>query len=241
MNTTPSTSSGENRPNLVSGILARAATVVFFFALEAVLLLLGSGQIRWIWAWTFVGVGIVIMTINSVVLLRTSPETIAERGKPKETQPWDRAVSGLLAVAQYLLLPLIAGLDLRFAWTGELSLAWHLAGLLGLVLGYSLTSWAMIVNAYFSTAVRIQSDRGQTVCRSGPYGWVRHPGYVGFILQCLATPLLLGSFWAVLPGVLAAATMVVRTSLEDRLLRSELAGYSEYAVEVSYRLLPGIW
>ena len=99
----------------------------------------------------------------------------------------------------------------------------------------------MIANAYFSTAVRIQTDRGHTVCRTGPYRYVRHPGYLGFILQSIAVPILLGSLWALVPGIVAAALMVVRTALEDRTLQAELLGYQQYSREVRYRLIPGIW
>jgi len=110
-----------------------------------------------------------------------------------------------------------------------------------LVVGLGLTSWAMIANAYFSTAVRIQSERGHTVCSRGPYRFVRHPGYVGFILQSLSAPFLLGSIWALIPGILAAVLMVIRTALEDRTLQAELPGYPEYVQNVRYRLVPGIW
>jgi protein-S-isoprenylcysteine O-methyltransferase Ste14 len=91
----------------------------------------------------------------------------------------------------------------------------------------------MISNVYFSTAVRIQSDRGHAVCRSGPYRFVRHPGYVGFVLQSLGTPILLGSFWALIPGFAAAALMITRTALEDRMLQAELPGYRGFVQEVS--------
>lgn len=99
----------------------------------------------------------------------------------------------------------------------------------------------MITNAYFSTAARIQSDRGQTVCRDGPYRLVRHPGYAGTVLQSLGVGVLLGSVWALLPGIVAAGLMLPRTSLEDRMLQAELPGYAEYVREVRYRLVPGIW
>jgi protein-S-isoprenylcysteine O-methyltransferase Ste14 len=94
---------------------------------------------------------------------------------------------------------------------------------------------------YFTAAVRIQEERGQTVCKDGPYRFVRHPGYVGANLQSLGTPLLLGSLWAFIPAILAVVLMVTRTALEDRTLQAELPGYSAYTQEVKYRLLPGIW
>ncbi len=99
----------------------------------------------------------------------------------------------------------------------------------------------MITNAWFSTVVRIQTERGHTVCEDGPYRYVRHPGYVGFILQSLSTPLLLGSWWALPAGFVAAGSLVVRTRLEDSTLQNELSGYPEYAQKVRYRLIPGVW
>src|SRR5512137_210577 len=117
----------------------------------------------------------------------------------------------------------------------------HVSGAVLLAAAYALLSWAMWSNAFFSTVARIQDDRGHAVCTTGPYRLVRHPGYAGFILQALGTPWLLGSHWALVPGVVAAASMVVRTSLEDRMLQAQLPGYAEYARRVRYRLVPGIW
>jgi protein-S-isoprenylcysteine O-methyltransferase Ste14 len=89
--------------------------------------------------------------------------------------------------------------------------------------------------------VRIQTDRGHTVCDTGPYRFVRHPGYVGLILQAVGVPILLGSFWALIPGVAAAVLISIRTSFEDRTLRAELPGYVDYVQRVRWRLIPGIW
>ncbi len=99
----------------------------------------------------------------------------------------------------------------------------------------------MIRNACFSTAVCIQANRGQQVCTTEPYPYVCHPGYVGFFLQALSIPLLLGSFWALLFAIPFAALMVIRTTLENRMLQEQLPGYNEYAQEEKYRLLPGVW
>jgi protein-S-isoprenylcysteine O-methyltransferase Ste14 len=107
--------------------------------------------------------------------------------------------------------------------------------------GLALFGRAMIVNAYFSRSARIQRDRGQTVCRDGPYRVVRHPGYAGTILQSIGAPLLLGSAWALLPAVAAVAFITARTWFEDRMLRAELPGYAEYALQVNKRLVPLVW
>jgi len=231
----------EKRSSLAAGIATRAGTVAFFIILQGVILFLAAGRLSWAWAWVYLGICLVSVAVNGAIMLRTNPETIAERGQPEATQGWDKVISGLWALLLYLILPLVAGLDMRLGWTQELSAAWNLVGAVVLAAGLGFAGWAMIANAYFSTAVRIQSDRGQTVCRSGPYRFVRHPGYLGFILQSLGTPLLLGSWWALLPGLVAVVLIVARTTLEDRFLQAELPGYTEYAQRVRYRLVPRIW
>jgi protein-S-isoprenylcysteine O-methyltransferase Ste14 len=241
MNSKSDNPKAENRSNPAAGIVVRVGTVAFFMVLQAAILFLAAGRLNWTWAWVYLGICLASVAINGVFVLRTSPETVAERGRPQETQDWDKVIGGLWALVLYLVLPLVAGLDVRFGWSPELGLAWNVVGAVVLAAGLGLGGWSMIANAYFSTAVRIQSDRGQMVCRSGPYRFVRHPGYVGFILQSLSTPFLLGSLWALVPGIVAVALMVTRTSLEDRFLQAELPGYRDYADQVHHRLLPGVW
>ncbi len=99
----------------------------------------------------------------------------------------------------------------------------------------------MLVNAFLVTTVRIQEERGHRVVTNGPYRFLRHPTYVGAILFTWGGPLLLGSWWALIPGTIAVIAFVVRTYLEDRTLQAELPGYQEYTQQVRYRLLPGVW
>jgi protein-S-isoprenylcysteine O-methyltransferase Ste14 len=136
---------------------------------------------------------------------------------------------------------LVAGLDERLGWLPAMSPAVRWAGGIVMCLGYGLFSWGMAENQFFSSMVRIQGERGHAVCSTGPYRFVRHPGYIGVIVYSLAAPLLLGSAWAYIPAVLTAGVVVVRTVLEDGTLRKELEGYSEYAQKVRYRLIPGVW
>jgi protein-S-isoprenylcysteine O-methyltransferase Ste14 len=241
MNTRVAIPPSEKHPNITAGIVRRFAQIAIGFVIEAAILFLAAGRLTWVWAWVFLGISLVSVFINGTFLLRTSPETVAERGQYKEMQDWDKIVSGLWSLAQFLLLPLSAGLDVRFGWTSPVSIAWHSAGAAALAAGLGLSGWAMIANAYFSTVVRIQLDRGHTVCRTGPYRFVRHPGYVGFMLQSLGIPVLLGSWWALIPAVLATTLMIIRTSFEDRMLQAQLPGYQGYIRDVRYRLLPGIW
>ncbi len=235
------TQGSEKRSNTAAGIAMRVGTVVVFMVLQAALLFGGAGRLDWPWAWVYIGISLATMAVGGATMLRTSPETVAERGRIGGMRGWDKVVSAVWLVAGFVGLPLVAGLDARFGWTRALSLIWHVAGAVALVVGYGLTVWAMRTNAYFSTAVRIQGERGHAVCSSGPYRYVRHPGYVGYTLQYLAMPFLLGSLWALLPWLAATISMLIRTGLEDRVLHVELLGYQEYAQQVRYRLVPGIW
>jgi protein-S-isoprenylcysteine O-methyltransferase Ste14 len=227
--------------NLKAGIARRVVQVLFVIVFQAAVLFVAAGRLDWLWAWVFLGLNLVGILANAV-LLRHQPEMIAERGRGGENwKDWDKVIGGLWGLVYFVLLLLVAGLDERLGWTGPVSLAVHLSGAIAFALGFALFSWAMSANAYFSTIVRIQAERGHAVCDRGPYRLVRHPGYVGAILQSLATPLLLGSLWALISGGLAALLMILRTALEDRTLREELPGYAGYAQRTRYRLVPGIW
>jgi protein-S-isoprenylcysteine O-methyltransferase Ste14 len=136
---------------------------------------------------------------------------------------------------------IVAGLDFRNSWSSGIGMAGQIVALLSVIAGYALVVWATGVNAFFSQVVRIQAERGHTVISNGPYQYVRHPPYVGMILVMLASPIMLGSWWALIPGAFSAVLMIIRTSLEDRTLQAELPGYIEYAQRVRYRLVPGVW
>jgi protein-S-isoprenylcysteine O-methyltransferase Ste14 len=227
----------KSNSTLTIGIIQRLAQVVILLVVQGAVLFIAAGNPRWTWAWFFLGIYLIGMLINGLFMIRVNPATIAESGRAN----WDKWIGGFWSLFQFLAIPLIAGLDARFGWTRGLSSSWNIAGAIGFAAGLELFSWAMIVNAYFSTVARLQEERGQTVCKTGPYRFVRHPGYFAAILQSLAIPLLLGSLWALIPGVLAAVLMIARTSFEDHMLQDELPGYRDYAGEINFRLLPGIW
>ncbi|HEX7588414.1 MAG TPA: isoprenylcysteine carboxylmethyltransferase family protein, partial [Anaerolineae bacterium] len=152
----------------------------------------------------------------------------------------DKVVMLLYTVSMFGLL-IVAGFDaVRFGWTNML-IAGQAVGVFGYLLSMAITYWAMLSNPFLATTVRIQEDRGHRVATTGPYKIVRHPMYVGVILMWLSTALILGSWWALVPGVLIAVIFVVRTALEDRMLQAELPGYADYAKSVRQRLIPGVW
>ncbi len=201
-----------------------------------------AGRIDWRPAWAALAVMFVWIAGTAIVVLRLNPALLAERlGPRKGAKSWDSAIMSALGLLQ-LVRYIVAGLDQRHGWTGGLPVVAQVAALAVCALGYDLLFvWAIASNAFFSQIVRIQPERGQTVVTGGPYCYVRHPAYIGAILYELAVPVLLASWWAMIPSGLAAVLLLLRTALEDRTLQAELAGYADYARRVRYRLVPGMW
>ncbi|MBN1978155.1 MAG: isoprenylcysteine carboxylmethyltransferase family protein [Anaerolineae bacterium] len=215
---------------------------VFFVLLPALSLFIFSGDWEWGAAWVYVAVSVVNLVGNALVLIPTSPELLVERSRLQEgTKSWDRLLSASMALFGPLLMLLVAGLDRGAGGAVQGSLAGQAVALVAMVLGMGLGLWAVGSNAFFSGTVRIQEDRGHEVVTGGPYRFVRHPGYVAAILFDLATPVLLGSLWALVPAAVTVVVIVVRTALEDRTLQAELPGYVEYVRNTRYRLVPGVW
>ena len=174
---------------------------------------------------------------------RRHPDLLAERARSmqyEDTEPWDRLLAPLVGLGGGLI-PLVAGLNALFDWSPTFSPPAKILSLLIILAGYALGTYALLENPFFSGVVRIQTDRDHRAVSSGPYRWVRHPGYAGGLLTYLATPFLLDSLWAFLPVALLTIALVIRTELEDRTLQDKLEGYRDYARRVRYRLLPGVW
>lgn len=222
-------------PIAVIGMATVAMILVF-----GVLLFVPAGRLDWTLGWIYVGIITASVLVNLVCLMRWNPELIARRMHlGVGTKRWDKTWAVLYAPVM-IAIYIVAGLEAR---NGAARWPWFvwLLGLLIFIPGSALLIWSMVVNPFFEKTVRIQSDRGQRVIDTGPYAYVRHPGYAGFLGWILSAPLLLASVWAVIPVVLAVIGLAIRTALEDRTLRAELAGYSDYAASVRFRLLPGIW
>jgi len=206
-----------------------------------VVLFWSAGRIDWWPAWAALAVMAGWILATAIILIRLHPDLLAERlGPRKGAKSWDTAIMSLLGLIQ-LARYILAGLDQRNGWTGGFPAAAQLAAWAACALGYAMFVWAIAANAFFSQIVRIQPERGHTVVTGGPYRFVRHPAYLGAILYELAVPVLLASWWALIPSLLTAFLLLLRTALEDRALQAELAGYADYARQVRHRLLPGVW
>jgi len=207
-------------------------------------LFLSAGRLDWWEGWAYAGMTLVVLIISRVVLLRNDPDLIIERmtaGQEDNVKPWDKVFVPIIALYIPLVTWVVAGLDARFGWSPNIPDRIQIAALLVNFTGSMFSTWATFSNRFFSSHVRIQTDRGHTVVRSGPYQFMRHPGYAGVIVSWLSTPIFFSSTWTWIPTILAITGFIIRTALEDRTLQEELPGYKEYTQEVRCRLLPGIW
>lgn len=167
---------------------------------------------------------------------------IKERGKPGAgAKKWDKQILGFSALATIIAYA-VAGLDSgRFHWSAHLNWGICLLGMVLVFIGQLLFLLAKKTNTFFSSIVRIQKDRGHTVCDTGLYKFVRHPGYAGMIISWIGFPLLIASTWTIIPVSIAIVLLLVRTKLEDKVLINELSGYSEYVKKTRYKVIPLLW
>lgn len=217
--------------------------VVVYLSIPLVLLVCG-GDFGWWQAWIYSLLIVAAGMGGRIWAERRHPGLTAERQnteKIRSAKAWDKVLAPLMAVSLSFPLVIVAGLDHRFGWSPLFPIWLNFLGLVLIALGYTFATWALAENRFFSTTVRIQTDRGHVVCDSGPYRIVRHPGYAGNLLSLPGIVLALGSLWTLIPAVVALIIAVIRTALEDRTLQEELPGYREYARRVRYRLIPGIY
>jgi protein-S-isoprenylcysteine O-methyltransferase Ste14 len=223
-----------------SKFLRRLVRIAFGTALFSLILFGTAGRFNWPGAWTFAGIFSFFLVLVLVWGTRNAPELLDERSKVAgNVKSWDRTI---IKIYNVLLIGLfiLAGIDARFHWS-HVAWFWQTAGGVVFVLAGTAIFWCMRTNAFLSARARIQDDRGHTVVQSGPYQYVRHPMYAGIMVMVFGVALLLGSKWALLPAGSIGILFVVRTALEDRMLRTELPGYEEYAGKVKYRLVVGVW
>ena len=220
------------------GRLLRAFAIMGFFVAA---LFLPAGRLDWWAGWAFLIAFFGSTIILSLWMRRKDPALMEERSRTGENvKSWDKAIMGVYTVLLFGML-VTAGLDVGRFGLSDMPAALRVLGWLGLLAAFGLVWWVMASNPFLSRMVRIQDERGQVVVTTGPYNYVRHPMYVGTITAMICIPMVLGSFWALIPAIMIDILFVVRTAMEDSTLMEELPGYRGYAARVRYRLLPGIW
>ena len=215
------------------------ALLKFFCGLLLVglLIFLPAGTLGYSYGWLFLGLLFVPMFIAGLVMLIKSPEFLRKRLDAKEKQATQKGVlafSGLVFIGGFV----VAGLDYRFHWSVMPPWVTVTASVLFLV-AYILYAEVMRENAYLSRTIKV--EEGQSVVDTGLYGIVRHPMYAVTILLFLMIPVVLGSWYALIPFAFYPVIIAVRLLDEENLLTKELPGYAEYKKKVKYRLIPFVW
>jgi protein-S-isoprenylcysteine O-methyltransferase Ste14 len=226
--------SGNMKANL---FMKQMLGTVLFFAV----IFISAGSFFYWQGLAYVIIGLIMLILNFTAL-RIDPELMKERSKPGEgAKKWDKTILGLSFLATICMYA-VAGLDSgRYCWSPLFHWVLYLLGGILTTSGQLLFLVAQKQNKFFSSTVRVQTERGHRVCETGLYRVVRHPAYLGSFIQTMGFPLLFGSSWSILPAGLLMIILLVRTSLEDRCLKDELGGYRDYASKTMYRLIPFLW
>ena len=218
-------------------LLNALAKFLIGLLLVGLLIFLPAGTLAYPGGLLFLGLLFVPMLLMGIVMLARARDLLAKRLDAKEKQAAQKGVqslSGLVFIAGFVL----TGLDFRFGWS-DVPLPVVIAASVIFLAGYGLYAEVMRENAYLSRTVKV--EEGQTVVSTGLYGIIRHPMYTASILMFLAIPLVMGSWYALIPFALYPALMVIRVLDEEKLLTAELEGYAAYKSKVKYRLIPFIW
>jgi protein-S-isoprenylcysteine O-methyltransferase Ste14 len=234
----------ESRENVEIDWKVILVRFMFTTGLMGGLLFLSAGRLDWWEGWVYLIYTITTLIVSRIILIIKFPETAQERmdaGHKDNVKHWDKFLMPIVAWSMPMVAWVVAGLDVRFGWSPEIPDGVQIAAFVVSCAASLFSTWAMFANQFFSSHVRIQTDRGHTVTRSGPYRFVRHPGYAGAIISWIAAVIFFGSYWMAIPVFITIIAFIVRTALEDRTLQEELPGYREYTQEVRYRLFPGIW
>lgn len=211
-------------------------TFLFFM-----IIFISAGRIDYWQGLIYVTIGLIMFFLNYTVL-RIDTELFNERAKPGEgTKKWDKTIllfSFVITICMYLTAGLDSG---RYHWSPDFHWSIYLVGIILTILGQLLFLIAQKQNKFFSSTVRIQINREHTVCETGLYKIVRHPAYLGSMIQSFGFPLLFGSLWSIIPICILIILFITRTNLEDKTLKNELKGYLDYSYKTPYKIIPYFW
>ena len=211
-------------------------TLVFY-----AIIFISAGRLNYWQGLVYVALGLLMLILNYTVL-RIDAELSSERSKPGEgTRKWDKIILGLSFLVT-IIMYIVAGIDSgRYQWSPDFHWSLYVAGIILTATGQLLFLIAQKQNKFFSSTMRIQTERGHTVCETGLYKFVRHPAYLGSVIQLFGFPLLFGSLWSIIPISLSLILLMTRTYMEDKTLMNELKGYAEYSDKTRFKMIPFIW
>ncbi|MFB3897759.1 MAG: isoprenylcysteine carboxylmethyltransferase family protein [bacterium] len=229
-----------NKPKNILMVIRILASLLIFF-----MLIFGSaGRLDYWQGWIYYSIylGFIGIFLYKYITDTAFKDLVKERMKPGPGTKWWDKIFYIMYIPFSMITIFLSVLDAgRFDWALKVPISIYIISCILYILSIGFVSWAMWTNRFFSSMVRIQTDRGHQVIQTGPYQYLRHPGYAGAIVWWLTTPLVLGSILGCIPTSIIILGFIIRTVLEDRTLQKELPGYQEYTQKVKYRLFPKIW
>ena len=225
---------GSNFKSLKKSVILRLFAAFLLFGL---VFFLPAWTFNYWQAWVYILIILVSMSILARYLYKHDPELLERRMRTKERQNTQKLV---IALSFLFFLPafIISGFDIRFGWSNVPWIVVMIADTL-VLFGYLLFVLVLKTNSYASRVIEV--ERGQEVITTGLYAIVRHPMYLAMLILCTFSPLALGSYWAMIPGVLLIVLIIARIKGEEQELLENLKGYKEYGMKTKYRLVPRIW
>lgn len=200
-------------------------------------LFLCGGDI-WYWnAWLYLGVFSVCIFSFGVYLYKTDKELLQKRLNSKEKEK-EQDVYTYMTGISFLATFGVSGLDYRFGWS-YVQIAVVVVTLITMIAGFGLFVITLMYNRFASRIVEIQNE--QKVIDTGVYSVIRHPMYTAALIMFFSSPLVLGSYYAVISMVFFLIGIIMRIRNEEKVLRNGLEGYADYMKKVKYRLIPFVW
>jgi protein-S-isoprenylcysteine O-methyltransferase Ste14 len=214
----------------------------FLYFIFYAILFVCAGRLSYWQGLIYVLIGLIMYVLLKYTDLKIDSELSKERLKVGEnTKNWDKIILEIILIVK-ISMCIVAGLDSgRYHWSPDFHWSIYLLGILLTVLGQLLFLIAQKQNRFFSSTVRIQTDRQHVVCETGLYKIVRHPAYMSSVIESLGFPLLFGSLWSFIPICILIVLLFVRTYIEDKTLKNELNGYLEYIEKTQYKIIPYVW
>lgn len=216
---------------IVRLVVQRVIGILFF--------LLGSSWMFGVREIVYFGLYLLLAIISGIIMYKVNSETIRERGKINTNSPfWDKVLLTIYWMLAYFFIYFIAGIGYNSGVSVDYL---FFIGIFLFIFSTFMTLKAMIVNTYLESTARIQTDRGQKVCKEGPYAVIRHPTYSSVLIWCIAICLIFSTMLVMITALTITVVIIIRTYLEDALLKRGLEGYKTYTKDVKYRLIPFIW
>lgn len=219
---------------LLATVLSRLIGGVLFFML---IFFLPAGTWSYWQGWMYIGVLVIPMFFVIAYFMKNDPDLLERRMRMREKRSEQRKIIQFSYIV-FLLAYLLPGFDIRYGWS-NMPAAVSIAAAVVMFLCYLLVFRTMQVNSFLSRVIEIAEN--QKVIDTDVYGIVRHPMYVGMVVLYIVSPLVLGSYWAVLPALVIIPVIIARILDEEVALEKDLPGYQEYKQKVMYRLIPFVW